>query len=133
MQIPDNPPAVGKSETLDIQFGAWWKFLNGLGVAAFLMFTQCVGLNEWRHLGATLSCVLIVWAYAYGTRYFPPFVRHLRRKNTKASRSLESALWKDYLYRRPWAYLPMYIGIFTLFGLAISPALEQNWGAYVPY
>lgn len=129
MDIPDNPPTIGKSQLLDNQFGVWWKFLNSLGVASFLMFTQCVGLAEWRYPAALLGCVLVMWGYCYGMRYFPPFVRHLRNQGSGAARNLESAVWRDYLFRKPWAYVPMYVGVFTLFGLAATPAINRDWHA----
>lgn len=133
MQIPDHPPAIGKAREIDAQFGVWWKFLNSLGVAAFLMFTQCIGLNEWRYLSAIMSGLLVIWGYAYGTRYFPTFVRHLRSQKIAQAKSLEAALWKDYFYRRPWAYFPMFLGFSTLFGLAVFPVFSGNLSAYIPF
>nr|WP_092279351.1 MULTISPECIES: hypothetical protein [unclassified Duganella] len=82
MDIINNPPKLGKHEALDEQFGRWWRFLNDLGVAVFLLFLSCLGAGENKHLCAVLSGALLGWRYAVGRVMFPSFITHLRNEGS---------------------------------------------------
>ena len=97
------------------------------------MFTQCLGLNEWRYLTAVLCCVLVIWAYAYGWGYFPALLIQIRKIDKKAFRSLEKEVWKAFLYRQPWAFIPAFIGFISLLVLAFFPLIQHDWCAYAPF
>jgi hypothetical protein len=133
MDIINNPPKVGKHPEIDVQFAKWWLFLNSWGVAAFLLFLSCLGLNEHKHSCAVLSWLLLGWGYAVGRKEFPAFVARLRNEDSSRARVLEGTIWLEHLYKRPHQFFPLFLGVVMLGMLAVWPALNKNWGAYVSF
>lgn len=133
MDIINNPPKIGKHDGIDAQFGRWWRFLNGWGVAAFLLFMSCMGTGEHKHACAVLSVILLGWGYAVGRGEFPAFIDHLRHEDSTRAKALEGSIWLEHLYKRPHHFFPLFLGMMTLGSLAVWPAFCRNWSAYLSF
>lgn len=133
MNIINNPPKIGKHDTIDAQFAKWWLFLNSWGIAAFLLFLSCLGTSEHKHSCAILSCLLLGWGYAVGRKEFPAFVTHLRNEDSSRAKVLEGTIWREHLYKRPHHFFPLFLGVATLGSLAVLPVFNGNWSAYASF
>lgn len=133
MDIIDNPPKVGKNQKIDHEFSKWWLFLNSWGVAAFIFFLSCLGLNEHKHSCALLSCILLAWGYVIGQKEFPEIITKLRKKKNPNSKALEKKIWHEHLAMKFLYYIPLFLGIFTLGSLAFWPAFNGRWSVYLSF
>jgi len=134
MQVEQlNPPAVGKAELLDKEFGAWWVALNSLGVVSFGMFLTCLGLNEHKHNCAVLCLLLVAWLYCAGRQKFPSFVSRLRGKQTSDAAAFEKEIFSDHLplFKSFITYFPMWLGLTSLLSLALYPIFWRQWNKYL--
>lgn len=127
MEIPNNPPYVGKAALLDRQFSDWWFFLNTWGVSAFLLFLACLGTGEHKHFSAALSSLLLGWGYWAARDRFPYFIRMLRRQKSQEAKVLENEIFRDHVLTKLFSYFPLVLGIATLGALLMWPALNKNW------
>ncbi|PRC94419.1 hypothetical protein [Solimicrobium silvestre] len=131
MEIPKNPPKIGKHEQIDKEFGVWWWFLNTWGTASFLLFLACLGTGEYRHTCALISSILLTWSYFFGLSAFPPFINRLRSQSTEAAKTLEKKIFFEHFVKRPFDFLPLLIGCATLGSIAFLPAFYGRWYLYV--
>ena len=134
MQVEQlNPPALGKADLLDKEFGAWWVALNSLGVVSFGMFLACLGLNEHKHNCAVLCLLLVAWLYGAGRKKFPSFVFRLRGKKTSDAAAFEKEIWSDHLpfFKSFVTHFPMWLGLTSLLSLALYPMFWGQWNKYL--
>ena len=117
MEIPNNPPRVGKAKLLDRQFAKWWSFLNAWGISAFLLFLACLGTGEHKHSCAVLSSLLLAWGYWIGTVHFPHFIRRLRDLNAFDAKALENAIFHDHITKKLLSYFPFFLGTLSMIAL----------------
>jgi hypothetical protein len=133
MEIPNSPPDVKKHHEMDAQFARWWMFLNGLGLFAFVLFLACSGLGDARFGSALISFFLILWIRLRGAKSFPPFIEHLRKNKSEAGKTLQKTLFREHMDKKFFHYLPAFIGIACLGGLAFAPVFWKQPSAYLAF
>jgi len=128
-EIVGNSPIRGRSEILDKKFEIWWRFLNGLGIFAFLIAVGIHG-GPYQYGKAVLSIVILTWMYVVGRKHcWVHELSEIRRRDKLLGKEISA----DYLSNKIFftAYLPFAIGYAYIALIAFWPILAKDMSLYV--
>ena len=134
MEIHGEFPVKGKYKELEPEFEKWWKILNSLGIAGFLLFLSCLGASEHKYYCAVISLIIYLWALIMATSKFPKLVNSLRKSNNPESKIVAELIVKEYvpIITKPHLFLPFWVGLMSLTILAFYPWISSSLGLYIP-
>jgi hypothetical protein len=98
-----------------------------------VLFLACSGLGDARFGSALISFFLVLWIRFQGAKSFPSFIEYLRKNKSKASETLEKTLFREHMDKKFFHYLPAFIGIALLAGLAFAPVAWKQPSAYLAF
>jgi len=135
MEVHGEFPIKGNHEKLNKEFESWWKILNSIGIAGFILFISCLGTGSHKYYCAVLSVVLYFWALLMAQSRFSKTIKGMRNSKRPETREFAEEIIREYVpvIKKPHLFLPFWLGTSSLVILMVFPWLiSEPWLYFQP-